>query len=208
MIDVTHDGDHGVFEEAFDRLVLELLFNRDDLGVGAELTGDVLDQFAFERLVYGDEDTLHQEGCDEVLAANVELLGEVLDADALGDGDGAGDGHRLTRDLRTTKTRWRLESLHRAFFGLLVALSAAALAWACGWAHSAWGLTWTGQNTRSTTGSTRTRTESRTSSKAWTCATWRKARTARSSAWAAGATWEGACRMHGAPGARCHGAGA
>ena len=74
----------------------KLLFDRDDLGVGAELTRDVLDQLAFERLVDGDEDALHQQGGDQVLAANVELFGEVLDADAFGDGDGRviGSGSR------------------------------------------------------------------------------------------------------------------
>ena len=123
---LDHAG--GVFEEAFDGLVLELLFDGDDLGVRAELARHILDQLAFERLVDGDEDALHQEGGDEVLAADVELFGEVLDADAFGHRDGAGDGHGLARDLRTAETRWRLEALHRAFLGLLVALVARALA--------------------------------------------------------------------------------
>ncbi len=136
VVDVTHDGDDGraddldhasgVFEEAFDGLVLELLFDGDDLGVGSELAGYFFDEFAFERLVDGDEDALHQEGGDEVLAADFELFGEVFYADAFGDGDGLGDGQRLTRELRAAVTRWRLEALHRAFLGLLVALSAAA----------------------------------------------------------------------------------
>ena len=104
--------------------------------VGAELAGDVLDQLAFERLVDGDEDALHQQGGDEVLAADVELFGEVLDADAFGDRDGLGDGQRLARDLRAAVTRRRLEALHRAFLGLLVALTAAALAGTCRRAHA------------------------------------------------------------------------
>ena len=33
-----------------------------------------------------------------------------------------GDGQGLAGDLRAAETRWRLEALHRAFFGLLVAL--------------------------------------------------------------------------------------
>ena len=108
VVDVAHDRDDwraddldhagGVFEEAFDGFVLELLFDGDDGGVGAELAGDVFDQLAFEGLVDGDEDALHQEGGDQVLAANVELFGEVLDADAFGDRDGLGDGQRLTGD--------------------------------------------------------------------------------------------------------------
>ena len=113
VIDVAHDGDDGraddldhaggVFEEAFDGLVLELLFDGDDGGVGAELAGDFLDQLAVERLVDGDHDALHQQRGDEVLAADVELLGEVLDGDAFGDGDGLGDGHRLAGDLRAAE---------------------------------------------------------------------------------------------------------
>ena len=109
MVDVAHDGDDrrardldhagGVFEEAFDGLVLELLFDRDDGGVGAELARDILDQLAFERLVDGDEHALHQQGGDQVLAADVELFGEVLDGDAFGDGDGLGDRQRLARHL-------------------------------------------------------------------------------------------------------------
>ena len=105
VIDVAHDGDDrraddfdhagGVFEEAFDGLVLQLLFDGDDGGVGAELARDVLDQLAFERLVHGDEDAPHQQGSDQVLAANIELLGEVLHADAFGHRDGAGDRHGL-----------------------------------------------------------------------------------------------------------------
>ena len=59
--------------------------------VGAELTGDVFDQLAFEGLVDGDKDALHQEGGDQVFAADVELFGEILDADAFGDCDGLGD---------------------------------------------------------------------------------------------------------------------
>jgi hypothetical protein len=99
VVDVAHDGDDrraddldhagGVFEEAFDGLVFELLFDGDDGGVGAELARDILDELAFERLVDGDEDALHQQGGDEVLAADVELFGEILDRDAFGDGDGA-----------------------------------------------------------------------------------------------------------------------
>ena len=98
VVDVAHDGDDrrtddldhagGVFEEAFDGFVLELLFDGDDGGVGAELAGDVFDELAFEGLVDGDEDALHEEGGDEVFAADVELFGEVLDADAFGDRDG------------------------------------------------------------------------------------------------------------------------
>ncbi len=142
VVDVTHDGDDGrahdldhaggVFEEALDGFVFELLFNRDDLGVGAELARDILYQLAFERLVDGDEHALHQQHCDQILAAHVELFGEVLDRDAFGDGDGLGDRQRLARHLDAAVTRWRLKALHRAFLHLLVALTAATLARTCG----------------------------------------------------------------------------
>ena len=62
--------------------------------------GDFLDQLAIERLVDGDEDTLHQQRGDEILAANFELLGEIFHADAFGHGDGARDGHGPSGDLR------------------------------------------------------------------------------------------------------------
>ena len=51
-----------------------------------------LDEFAFKGLVDGDEDALHQEAGDEVLAADVEFFREVLDRDAFRDRDGLGDG--------------------------------------------------------------------------------------------------------------------
>ena len=57
-----------------------------------------------------------------------ELFREVLDADALGHRDGAGDGQRLRGNLGSTETRWRSKALHRAFFGLRVLLAATA-AW-------------------------------------------------------------------------------
>ena len=115
VVDVAHDGDDrraddfdhagGVFEEAFDGFVLELLFDGDDGGVGAELAGDVFDELGVEGLVDGDEDALHEEGGDEVFAADVEFFGEVLDGDAFGDGDGPGDGQRLAGDVATPPRR-------------------------------------------------------------------------------------------------------
>ena len=136
VVDVAHDGDDGraddfdqaggVFEEAFDGLVLDLLFDGDDGGVGAELAGDVLDELGVERLVDGDDDAAQEQRGDEVLTANVELLGEVLDGDALGDGDGPGDGEGLAGDLATPPSAAAAEALDRAFLVLLVALVAAS----------------------------------------------------------------------------------
>ncbi len=148
VVDVAHDGDDGraddfdhaggVFEEAFDGFVLELLFDGDDLSVGSELAGDVFDELGVEGLVDGDEDALHEKGGDEIFAADVEFFGEVLDADAFGDRDGLGDRERLTRDRRAAETWWRLEALHRAFFGLLVALIASATCRDAGWDADRW----------------------------------------------------------------------
>ncbi len=138
VIDVAHDGDDrrardldqagGVFEQAFDGFILHLLFDRENDGVRTELARNILRQLAVERLVHGDEDAAHQQRGDEVLAAHFELLGEVLDADAFGDGDRPRDGQRLGGDHGPAVTRRRLEALHRAFLALLVTLATAALA--------------------------------------------------------------------------------
>ncbi len=203
MIDVTHDSDHGravdldhacgVFEEAFDGFVLELLFDGDDGGVGTELTGYVLHQFTFERLVDGYEDAAHQQGGDEVFAADVELLGKVLDADALGDRDGTGNGQGLARDGRTAKTRRRLEALHGAFFGLLVALATAALARTGRWTRAAWGLAGSRQHAWGAWCAAWTCTEAWARAEAGTCSAWSEAGTAWCSA---GAAWKGASGVH------------
>ena len=67
----THHLRHAgrIFQQALNGLVLHLLFNRLDLGVGAVSGSDVLNQFIVERLVHGDEHTAHQQGGDQVLAA-------------------------------------------------------------------------------------------------------------------------------------------
>src|SRR5882757_6235070 len=133
MIDVTHDGDDRgagdldhtgrIFEEALNSLVLQLLFHANDLCIRAKLTGNVLDQLSFERLIDGNEDPLHQQGSDQILTANVKLFSEILYADSFRHRDGLGDRQRLARDLLSAITWWRLEALHRAFLGLLVTLT-------------------------------------------------------------------------------------
>ncbi len=133
MIDVTHDRDHrrtndlrhaaGVFQQTLDGLILQLLFHSLDLRVRAVGSSDTLDQVIVERLVHGDKNTAHQKGCDQVFTAQIKLLGQILDGDALRHRDGAGDRHiAVHADLCTAKPRrWR-KALHRAFFALLVAL--------------------------------------------------------------------------------------
>ncbi len=111
------------FENLFDGLVGHLFFKADNRSVGTELTRDILDQFAVERLVDGDEDSAHQQRCDQVLATNIQLLRKFLYADAFGNGNGASDRHRLLRGISAHAWR-RNKALHRAFFALLVALVA------------------------------------------------------------------------------------
>ena len=85
VIDVAHDGDYrrtrdfelvGVFlgEEVFDGFVRHLVFEADDLGVGAELARDILHQFAVERLVHCDEDAAHEQRRDQILAADTRAF--------------------------------------------------------------------------------------------------------------------------------------
>ncbi len=63
-----------------------------------------------------------------ILGADIELLGQVLDADTLGDRDFAGDGQRLAAVLHSAIARRRHKALHRAFFGLGILLGASAAA--------------------------------------------------------------------------------
>ena len=68
---MTHDGDHrrtdhldhvgGVLEQTLYGFVLQLLFHRDDLGVGAERACDLLNQFGVKRLIDRDHDAAHQQ---------------------------------------------------------------------------------------------------------------------------------------------------
>ena len=105
-------------------------FVADDVGVGAESGGHILDHLAVERLVDRDEDAAHEQGGDQVLGANFELLGEILYADAFSDGDFAGDGQRLVAEVCcTAKTRRRHKALHRAFLRLGILLASAASLW-------------------------------------------------------------------------------
>ncbi len=139
VIDVAHDGDNrrpwdfklaGVFsfEDFFDGLVGDLFFVADDGGGGAEFGGDVLDHLGVEGLVDGDEDAAHEQRGDEVLGADFEFLGQVLYADALSDGDFAGDGKGLAAVLNSAIAWRRHKALHRAFLGFGVLRATAATA--------------------------------------------------------------------------------
>ena len=138
VIDMAHDRDHGGtghfdhvgfvgFEHLFDGLVLQLLFVADDVGGGAELGRDILHHLGVEGLVDGDEDAAHEQRRDQVLGADLELLGQVLDADALGHRDFTGNRQRLLGEVgRPAKTARRDKALHRAFLGLGILLATAA----------------------------------------------------------------------------------
>ena len=102
------------------------------LAAGAELRRHILHHLGVKRLVHGDEDAAHQQGCDQILGADFELLRQIFHADAFGDGDLARDGHRLVAVLHAAVTWRRHKALHRAFFGLrILLLSTAAAARAC-----------------------------------------------------------------------------
>ena len=106
--------------------------------------------------------------------------------------------------LRTAKTRRRLEALHRAFFGLLVALATAALAWTGRWTHAVWGLAGSRQHAWSAGCAAWTCTEAGARAESWTCSAWSKAGTAWCSAGATWAAGEGAGGMHRTACARSH----
>src|SRR5207302_3359856 len=86
----------------------------DHLGVSAKQASHVLSQFRVERLIHGGEDTTMQQARDNLLSANVELLGQLLYADALSNRDRPRDRQRLIRHLWRKPRRWS-EALHRAF---------------------------------------------------------------------------------------------
>ncbi len=123
----THVGFLGV-EHLFDGLVFQLFFVGDHGGSRAKLGGHVLDHFGVQRLIHRDEDVAHHQRGDQVLGAHVQLLGQVLHADALGDGDLARNRHRLVAVLHAAVAWRRHKALHRAFFGLRILLLATATA--------------------------------------------------------------------------------
>ena len=138
VVHVTHDGNNrgtrdlefaGVLglENFFDRLVCQFFFVADHGCAGAKLGGNIFHHCGVERLVHGDEYTAHQKCGDQVLGANLELLGQVLHADAFGYGDFARDRQGLVAEVcGATKTRRRHKALHRAFLGLGILLAATA----------------------------------------------------------------------------------
>src|SRR5581483_7770840 len=87
----------------------------------------------------GDHHAAEEQGSDEVFAADLELLGEILDGNALSNGDGAGNRQVAFRDLRGAHARGI--ALERNFLVLDVALIAAtAGAGTRGTPGSCWGV--------------------------------------------------------------------
>src|SRR3984957_17541114 len=140
MIDVAHDRNHRrpghfdladvlILHQVLEGLIGHLVFEGDDLGIGPELSSHILNQLSIERLVDGDKDAPHQEGCDEVLAAHAQLFRQILYADAFCHRDGTGDRHRLLGNLGSAEARRRGKALHWAFFGLGILLASTTLLW-------------------------------------------------------------------------------
>ena len=111
VIDVAHDRDHRRAQDhvfgariAFVGLQ-QLLFEALHLHVGAELARDHRRGLGVERGVDRQHQPLHQQLGEDVLDAQIELVREILDRHALGEGDGLGDrrrrrGHRRRRRAR------------------------------------------------------------------------------------------------------------
>ena len=161
MIDVAHDGDHRrTGDGGEDRFVLllnglrivvllNLILKADDRALGSEVAGHVAGEVFAERLVDGGEDAASEQTRNEILGADVELLGKILDADAFRDGDGTRDRHRL---IAERQPRRRRETLHRSF--LLAARTLITLARTAGRSTYAGARTRRGSGRRCTGGST------------------------------------------------------
>ena len=124
VIHVAHDRDHGRTRHAFaggtfltsgriGDFLGGLFFEGDHVGIRSEEARHLAGQFGVERLVDGGEHAASQQARDQILGANSQLLGQVLDADSFRDGDAARDRLRL---VRKRQARRRHEALHRAFF--------------------------------------------------------------------------------------------
>src|SRR5580698_2501943 len=124
VINVAHNRDHGrtrnrfgscsfIASRAARNILGGLFLEGDDVGICSEEASHFACQFSIECLVDRREDTASQQTPDQVLGANFQFLGEILDADSFGDGNAARDGLRL---IRKREPRRRHKALHRAFF--------------------------------------------------------------------------------------------
>src|SRR4029077_10199391 len=124
VIDVAHDRNHGRTRRCLDCGFLStsgssidvfrrLLFERNYIRVSAEEACHFAGEFRIECLVNRGEYAASQKARNQILGANVELLGKIFYADALRDRDIASDRHRLVRHHHA---RWRNVALHWTFF--------------------------------------------------------------------------------------------
>ena len=100
VVDMAHDRDYRRARLEVGLVVVErelhLLFRRDDLDLAAEVAGDELDQVVAHRLRQRQRGAQQEQALDDLVAGNVEGLGELADRDAARDRDGAdGDAERL-----------------------------------------------------------------------------------------------------------------
>ena len=123
VIHVPHDRDHRGTWYGFGAtlfasrgrvgyIFLRLLFEADDVRVGSEEARHLARQLCIERLIDRGKYASRQQTGNQILRANIQLLRQILHADAFRDGDVPRDRLRL---IRKRKPRRRNIALHRAF---------------------------------------------------------------------------------------------
>ena len=156
VIHVAHDGDHRrtrhtfrgdafLARGSFGNFFGGLLFEGDDIGVGAEEARHLAGQFGIERLVDGGEHTAGQQARDQVLGAEPEQFRQIFDADAFRNGDAARDRLRLVRERQPRRRR---VALHRAFLHTARHIALSRPARRCAWPAARSGGRPTGRGSR------------------------------------------------------------
>ena len=122
VIDVAHDGDYRRTRHQLDGRVLAgcrirnffrcLLFEGDDVGIGAEKARHLTGKFRIQTLVDGSEHATRQQPSDQILCAKLKLLRQILNADTFRDRNCPRNRLRLVGER---KPRRRSVALHRAF---------------------------------------------------------------------------------------------
>src|ERR1700756_1112420 len=124
MIHVAHDSNHRRTRYTFRRyalftgrglnnIFLCLFFKADYVGVCPEESRHLAGELGVERLIDGGEHAPHEQPRNQILRANSQLFGQILDADALGDRDASSNRQRFVRDRKPWR---RYEAPQRAFF--------------------------------------------------------------------------------------------
>ena len=121
VVDVAHDRHHGrtntslrsgLFAGGSVNLFCRLLFERNHVRICAEEPRHLAGQFRIQSLIDRGKYALRQQTRDQILGADVQLLREILYADAFRDRDAARDRLRL---IRHHHARWWRVALHRTF---------------------------------------------------------------------------------------------